>query len=162
MIPGYIERIWDWPSPKTVAELNSLLGFFGYYRSFIRCYAEMTADMNSQKKLKTLSRTEEMEKELRALKQEFEDAPIRAVPVFDSDQPFQLTTDYSLKAVSAILSQVQDGQEMLIAAMGRKTMDAERRYPPGRGKRRRLFLESRGITTSCRIKSLLSTRIHQH
>ena len=162
MIPGYIERIRDWPSPKTVAELNSLLGFFGYYRSFIRCYAEMTADMNSQKKLKTLSWTEEMEKELQALKQEFEDAPIRAVPVFDSDQPFQLTTDYSLKAVSAILSQVQDGQEMLIAAMGRKTMDAERRYPPGRGKRRRLFLESRGITTSCRIKSLLSTRIHQH
>ena len=70
MIPGYIERIRDWPSPKTVAELNSLLGFFGYYRSFIRCYAEMTADMNSQKKLKTLSWSEEMEKELRALKQE--------------------------------------------------------------------------------------------
>ncbi|MCP3662515.1 MAG: hypothetical protein GY696_08485 [Gammaproteobacteria bacterium] len=28
MIPGYVERIRDWPRPKTVAELNSLLGFF--------------------------------------------------------------------------------------------------------------------------------------
>ncbi|MCP3662514.1 MAG: hypothetical protein GY696_08480 [Gammaproteobacteria bacterium] len=76
--------------------------------------------MNAQKKLKQLNRTEEMEKELRALKQEFEDAPIQVVP-------FQLTTDFSMKAISAILSQVQDGQERLIAAMGRETTDTKHR-----------------------------------
>ncbi len=34
---------------------------------------------------------------------------------------FQLTTDYSCRAISTILSQAQDRKEQLIAAMGCKT-----------------------------------------
>ena len=46
---------------------------------------------------------------------------------------FQLTTDYSSRAISAILSQCQDGKERLIAAVGRKTTDPETRYPSWKG-----------------------------
>jgi deoxyuridine 5'-triphosphate nucleotidohydrolase len=133
MVPEYTQRIRGWPSPKTVAELNSMLGFLGYYRLFIPEYAERTADMNSQKKAVKLNWTPNMEREFEQLKAEFERAPIRAVPDFESDEPFHLTTDYSGKAVSAILSQVQGGKERLIAAMGRKTTDAEKRYPSWKG-----------------------------
>ncbi|MCP3668553.1 MAG: hypothetical protein GY696_39745, partial [Gammaproteobacteria bacterium] len=133
MIPSYVDRIRDWPDLKSVADLTSLLGFFGYYRSFITTFAARTADMNSQRKAKKLEWTEEMGKELQALKEEFEGAPIRAVPRFDSEEPFQLTTDFSMKAISAILSQKQDGEERLIAAVGRKTADAEKRYPSWKG-----------------------------
>ncbi|MCP3663597.1 MAG: hypothetical protein GY696_14085 [Gammaproteobacteria bacterium] len=53
---------------------------------------------------------------------------------FDIEEPFQLTTDFSSKAISAILSQVQDGQERLIAAVGRKTTAAEKNYASYKGK----------------------------
>ncbi len=108
MIPSYVDRIRDWPNPKSVADLTSMLGFFGYYRSFITTFAARTADMNSQQRAKKLEWTPEMKVELQALKEEFEGAPIRAVPRFDSEEPFQLTTDFSMKAISAILSQKQD------------------------------------------------------
>ncbi|MCP3662411.1 MAG: hypothetical protein GY696_07945 [Gammaproteobacteria bacterium] len=159
MIPGNVRRIQDWHSPKTVAELNLLLGFFGYYRSFIRRFSEMTCDMNDQKKLKKLSWSEEMEKELRALKQEFKDAPIRAVPVFDIDEPFKLTTDFSMKAMSAILSQVQDGHERLIVAMGHKMTDAEPPYPSWKGEASAVIYGS--FTISCPTRSSGSTQTHR-
>ena len=133
MVPEYTQRIQNWPSPKTVAELNSMLGFMGYYRLFIPEYAERTADMNAQKKSLKLEWTPSMEREFQQLKEEFEKAPIRAVPDFESAEPFHLTTDYSGKAISAILSQVQGGKERLIAAMGRKTTAAEKRYPSWKG-----------------------------
>jgi len=133
MVPEYVERIKNWPSPNTVAELNSCLGFYGYYRSFIPEYAALTCEMNAQKKAAKLDWTPTMEENFQKLKDKFESAPIRAVPDFEADTPFQLTTDYSGKAIGAVLSQVQNGAERLIAAMGRKTTGAEQRYPSWKG-----------------------------
>ncbi len=65
--------------------------------------------MNAQKTAKVLDWTEEMSTKLGQLKEKFAAAPIQAPPRFDLDEPFQLTTDFSSKAISAILSQVQDG-----------------------------------------------------
>ena len=89
----------------------------------------MTAEMNAQKTLKVLEWTEDMTAKLAQLKEKFAVTPIR----FDIDEPFQLTTDFSIKAISAILSQVQDGQERLIAAVGRKNTTAEKNYPSYKG-----------------------------
>ena len=61
-----------------------LLRFIGYYRSFIPAYAKKTSNMYSQKMYKKLALTAEMESELETLKDEFERAPILAVPQFDS------------------------------------------------------------------------------
>ena len=133
MIPSYTERIVEWPTPKSVKELNTLLGFLSYYRSFIPNFADLTAQMNEQKKRKTLDWTEEMSRNLHILKQEFQKSPIRGTPRFDLEETFQLTTDFSSAAISAILSQVQDGKERLLAAVGRKTTVAERNYPSWKG-----------------------------
>ena len=32
MVPSYLDRILDWPTPTTTKEFGTLLGFFGYYR----------------------------------------------------------------------------------------------------------------------------------
>ncbi|MCP4993462.1 MAG: DDE-type integrase/transposase/recombinase [Gammaproteobacteria bacterium] len=133
MQAAYIDRIMEWPVPATPKELNTLLGFLGYYRAFIPEFSTLTAEMNSQKTAKILEWTDEMTAKLAVLKTKFSAAPIRAPPRFDLDEPFQLTTDFSSKAISAILSQVQDGQERLIAAAGRKTTTAERNYPSYKG-----------------------------
>ncbi|MCP3663134.1 MAG: hypothetical protein GY696_11670 [Gammaproteobacteria bacterium] len=86
--------------------------------------------MNAHKTAIVLEWTDE----LGQLKKKFAAAPIRAPPRFDIEEPFQLTTDFSSKAISAILSQVQDGQERLIAAVGRQTTTAEKIMRPTRGK----------------------------
>ena len=133
MVPEYIQRVLDWPTPNNPKELSSLLGFLGYYRSFIPNFSKLTAEMNAQKRKKKLEWTPEMDEQLVEIKEAFKKAPLRAAPDFNSEEKFWLTTDYSGGALSAILSQVQDGQERLIAAAGRKTTTGEKNYPSWKG-----------------------------
>ena len=35
MEPSYVQRIVQWPTLSTVRQLNTLLGFMGYYQNFI-------------------------------------------------------------------------------------------------------------------------------
>ena len=118
--------------PTNIKELNTLLGFFSYYRAFILGFAELTAAMCSQRREKTLNWTPEMTVNLDKLKAEFQTHPIQAAPRFDSEEPFQLTTDYSSTAIGAVLSQVQDGQERLIAAMVGRPPGQKSATLPGR------------------------------
>ena len=133
MKESYIEKILQWPSPKSTKEMRSFLGFCGYYRSFIRGYSRLTNEMNAQRSSKKFEWTEQMEKNFKKLKKKFQAMPIRSFPRFDIEEPFQMTTDWSRDNVSAILSQVQDGQERLIAVFGRKTTKGERNYAPWKG-----------------------------
>ena len=49
MIPSYVQRVLNWPLPVTGKDLRSFLGFTGYYRSFIKEYGFLTAEMNKLK-----------------------------------------------------------------------------------------------------------------
>ena len=133
MIPEYIKRVEEWPVPTTVKQLNTFLGFLCYYRHFIKDFSLLTCEMMEQKKRKTLTWTPEMTTKMNQLKDKFRSAPIRAVPDFKTSEKFILTTDYSGKAISAILSQVQDGQERLISVGGRKATEPETRYASWKG-----------------------------
>ena len=133
MIPEYVENIVNWPIPKTVKQLNSLLGFFSYYRAFIPEFSKLTTEMNSQRRSKVLKWTPLMTEKLEKLKSLFLEHPIRSVPRFDDPAPFELTTDFSSAALGAVLSQRQGGAERLIAAAGRKTTTAEGNYPAWKG-----------------------------
>ena len=133
MIPEYIARIVNWPRPKTVKELSTWLGFTGYYRQYITNYAWLTQEMNSFRKKSTLDWDDELETKFKLMKEAFAKDPIRAYPRFDTEEPFQLTTDFSAGNVAAILSQVQDGKERLIGAVGRKTTKFERNYGSTKG-----------------------------
>ena len=134
MQEGYVEKILQWPVPKTVKQLASFLGFTGYYRSFIPQYAQLTTEMNSQKKKRTLEWTPEMDAKFKILKDLFSKKPIRAYPRFGEDEAmFTITPDWSADAVGVILEQEQDGQVRFIAAAGRKTTPGEKNYPPTKG-----------------------------
>ena len=134
MQEGYVEKILQWPVPETVKQLASFLGFTGYYRSFIPQYAQLTTEMNSQKKKKVLEWTPEMETKFTMLKDLFARKPIRAYPRFGEDEAmFMVTPDWSADAVGVILEQEQDGQVRFIAAAGRKTTPGEKNYAPTKG-----------------------------
>ena len=42
MREDYIDKIVNWPKPTTVKQLNTYLGFIGYYRTFIKKFAKWT------------------------------------------------------------------------------------------------------------------------
>ena len=133
MQEGYVERILSWPTPKNPKELNTFLGFVGYYRSFIKDFAKLTFAMNGQRREKTLTWTTEMEADFQKLKEVFRERPIRSYPRYDIDAKFEVTTDFSSKSIGGILSQVQDGKERLIGATARKCSRYERNYPSVKG-----------------------------
>ena len=133
MKESYVEKILEWPSPTTTKQMRSFLGFCGYYRSFIRNYSKLTNEMNAQRSAKKFVWTETMEKNFKKLKKKFEKMPVRSFPRFDVPDKFQISTDWSKENLSAVLSQVQDGQERLIAVFGRKTTQGESNYPPWKG-----------------------------
>ena len=130
----YVEKVLQWPRPKTPRELSSFLGFSGYYRSFIKDYSLLTCEMNAQKKQKTLQWSDELDSKFQMLKECFGRRPIRAYPQFSEEAaPFEVRPDYSSKSLGAVLEQVQEGQRRFIAAIGRKTTKGESNYPPTKG-----------------------------
>ena len=155
MIDEYVQRIREWPAPKNHKQLSTLLGFLSYYRNFIPRFAELTAKMHAIKKTEKFTWTEEMEQNFKILKDQFTKHPIRSVPKFESREPFQLTTDFSSQAISAILSQDQQGQERLIAAGGRKTTEAEKKYPSWKGELCAIIYGIRKYSTILQFKPFI-------
>ena len=58
----YVRKIVEWPRPSTTKELNSFLGFIGYYRTFIPRFSELTNELNSMQKDSKITWTEEIER----------------------------------------------------------------------------------------------------
>ena len=50
MIPEYIQKIKDWPQPKSGKEVATFFGFAGYYCTFIPQYSALTNRLNGIKK----------------------------------------------------------------------------------------------------------------
>ena len=51
MDPPKVFAVLDWPTPKTVKEVQSYLGFANFYRKFINNYSDLTTPLT------TLTRT---------------------------------------------------------------------------------------------------------
>ena len=132
MREDYVEKILEWPAPRTVKELSSFLGVVGYYRSFIPKFASLTHEMNAQKKQKELQWNEDLQAKFEHLKKLFGEQPIRAYPDYEGEI-FEVWPDFSSLAFGGVLQQVQDGKRRFIAASGRKTTAGERNYPPTKG-----------------------------
>ena len=49
MVTEYIDKILQWPLPTTGKELQSFLGFCGYYQRSIREYGKLTAGLQELK-----------------------------------------------------------------------------------------------------------------
>ncbi|MCG7877680.1 MAG: RNase H-like domain-containing protein, partial [Candidatus Thiodiazotropha endolucinida] len=120
--PDKIEAVRDWPTPVDAKQVRSFLGLASYYRKFVRGFADIARPLHKicEKKAKFLW-SEECETAFKTLKQALTQAPILAYPRCDGGK-FILDTDASDKAVGAVLSQEQDGKELVIAYMS-KTMN---------------------------------------
>ena len=64
--------------------------------------------------------SDDIEKDFKQLKAEFTAGKIQAYSVFDSKEPFILTTNWSALNIAGVLYQKQEGVERFISNWGRK------------------------------------------
>ena len=125
--PEKVKVIKEWPVSEDESQLKAFLGTARYYRQFVPNYAAIAAPLHSAStKGKRFRWTVECEEAFANIKRKLTNAPILAFPQLD--EPFILDTDASDKGLGAVLSQVQGGNERVIAYAARALSKAERNY----------------------------------
>ena len=116
MDPSKVEKIHQWPQPKTIKELHTFISLCGYYRKFIHDFATIVRPLETL--LRDSSNNKFVWKDVHSkfmaeLKKRLTEAPVLAFP--RRQGKFIIDTDASLETVVAVLSQIQDGNEKVIA-----------------------------------------------
>ena len=123
--PAKTEAVVQWPVPKNIREVRAFIGLASYYRRFVRDFAAIAAPLHElQKKGQQFRWSAEMQHAFETLKGALASPPILAMP--NDTGHFVLDTDASDYAIGAVLSQVQDGVEKVIAFASRSLDQRER------------------------------------
>ena len=136
--PKKVEAVAKWPTPQTVYDVRSFLGFVGYYRRFIKNFSkiakpirEVITGLENQSKRSAkktyVEWTEAADSAFEHLKKLCISTPILAYP--DYKLPFVLHTDSSSEGLGAVLYQKQNGKLRVIAYASRSVSKAESHYP---------------------------------
>ena len=114
--------------PKNAKGVRQFLGLTGFFRRFIKDYAQIATPLNNLLKKETVFVWfEDCEKAFQTLKKKLVTSPILAFPNFKS--PFELHTDASGTAIGSVLMQKQgDGTTRVIAYGGRSLLPRDRAY----------------------------------
>jgi len=123
-----LESVANYPTPCTTKEVKQFIGLSNYYRRFIPSYAAIAEPLHRllRKNTKTFKWTPECDSAFNTLKTRLITPPVLAFPRFEI--PFIVATDASDYAIGGVLSQVQNGQEKVIAYWSRQLQKAERNY----------------------------------
>jgi hypothetical protein len=126
--PRKVEKVRDWPTPRTVKDVHSFLGLASYYRQFMKDFSKIAKPMYQLiKQDEDFKWGSEQEKAFNELKQLLIKAPVVAYP--DFTKPFILYTDGSHTGLGAILEQKdEEGKGRVIAYASRTIRGAEERY----------------------------------
>ena len=125
--PAKIEAVVNFPQPRNPKEIKQFLGLSGYYRRFLPNYAQLVKPLTSLlKKNVEFTFNEKCVKAFERCKVLLTTAPILQYPDFEKD--FIITTDASLNAIGAVLSQGEPGADLPIFYASRTLNPAETRY----------------------------------
>ena len=131
--PESTRSIVEWEAPTNKKELASFLGMAGYYREFIKGYADLTAPLQHLKKQNVdFEWGEEQQKAFEDVKTALTNPPVLAMPT--QDGAYVLDTDASDVAIAGILHQWQYSEEVkknvlkVIGYASRSLTDAQTRY----------------------------------
>src|SRR6188768_3179422 len=125
--PAKIEAVSTWPTPKNVTEVRSFVGLASYYRRFVKDFAAVAAPLHALTgKNVRFHWTPECQVAFDELKQRLVTSPVLPMPKDEGE--YRLDTDASNEAIGAVLSQVQDGEERIIAYASRTLSGPEKNY----------------------------------
>ncbi|XP_066965398.1 uncharacterized protein [Macrobrachium rosenbergii] len=123
-----IEVIANLPQPCNVRGVRKILGMLGYYRRFVKNFADIAQPLTNllKKNTKFLWSTE-CEKAFNKLKSVLVSEPILSSPNFN--KPFVLAVDASDVGIGGVLFQRDDKGEMHpVSYFSKKLLPAERKY----------------------------------
>jgi hypothetical protein len=116
-----------YPAPENKKQVKQFLGLASYYRKFIPHLSEIAYPINYlTKKDVPFTWTNECQEAFEQIKQKLMSTPILAFP--DFTKQFQITIDASNIGIGAILSQIINGYEKVIAYASRNLSASEKNY----------------------------------
>lgn len=138
--PKKIESIQKYPEPQNLKDLRAFLGLSGYYRRFVKNYADTAKPLTkllrgedgrrqipkNQSKNHPITFDDEAKQAFQTLKDILSSDDVLAFPDFSKN--FILTTDASNKALGAVLSQKFDEGERPITFISRTLTKTEENY----------------------------------
>ena len=125
--PEKICSVKDWPTPKNVSEIRSFVGLCSYYRKYIKSFSQIAKPLHVlTEKNRYFEWNDVAEQAFQKLKSALISAPILAYP--SETDPFILDTDASNCHIGAVLSQVQNNSERVIAYYSRTLNKSERNH----------------------------------
>ena len=136
--PDKVQVVTDWPTPVTLRQVRSFLGFASYYRRFVEKFASIARPLydlvsrcnenGGKRRSKTADIStlwnEECEHAFCSLKDKLTSTPTLTYP--DFTRPFMLEVDASNFGLGAVLSQIQNGQLRVVAYASRGLRRPER------------------------------------
>lgn len=125
--PSKIEDVKSWPIPDCLKSTRQFLGFVGYYRRFIKQFADRAAPLVALTgKDVPFIWTSDCMDSFNSLRQALICAPVLAFPTEAGE--YILDTDASNYGIGGVLSQLQNGEERVIAYCSRALRPSQRRY----------------------------------
>ena len=128
--------------PTTAEELQSFIGFVGFYRRFIKHFSKIARPLHDALQRSGIQSTNRKGHRRRSTPVEWNPAQQGAfdklieacttTPVLafaDFKKSFKVYTDASLEGLGSVLYQEQDGRDRVIAYASRRLSKAEKNYP---------------------------------
>ena len=138
--PEKVTAVQNWPTPETLKQLRSFLGFAAYYRRYVPRFTSVASPLHALvtaccQDLKGKPRssasfrlgagwTEACTLAFASIKEALTTAPVLGFA--DYRQPFIVETDASDLGLGAVLSQIQEGRTRIIAYASRSLSKAEK------------------------------------
>ena len=125
--PAKLAAVQNWHAPDKVKGVRQVVGFVGYYRRFVKDFADLAEPLVALTRKGTPFVWKDLQQTaFEALKACLVRAPILGFPT--EGGRFVLDTDASLFAVGGVLNQLQNDREVVIAYSSRSVRLSQRRY----------------------------------
>lgn len=128
--PEKVEAMLKYSKPQTYTEVKRFLGLCSWYRRFVKDFSTVVAPLNNllkgKKKNQKIEWTEGASTAFQSIKEALVSAPILASP--DFAKPFVIQADASNVGVGAVLTQMVDEKECVVAYASRTLTQSERKF----------------------------------
>jgi len=127
MDPIKVQGIADWPTPLTIKDVRSFLGFCNFYRAFIKNFSDIAHPLNDlTRKNEQFIWTDKRNNAFLELKRACSNYPVLRTP--DWTKKFVMETDASGYALGVVIAQEFEDGIHPIAFHSRSLLPAEKNY----------------------------------